>query len=175
MSMLWQLCFAVAALISAVAVMTDLRQRRIPNWLTIPSAVVGLLFHGGVALASGGIAAVWSDGLGPALAGCAFLLFLFATLGALHLMGMGDAKLLGAIGAWLRWPMALRVLFYVLVAGGIVSLVALGIRGLGRSRDDEEEEEARQQRLRKLPYAIAIFSGVVWAWIVAATGIARLL
>jgi leader peptidase (prepilin peptidase)/N-methyltransferase len=67
----------------------DITQRRLPNWLTVPGAVVILV---GAAAAGGGA---------PALAGA---ISLFAIYFALHLiapaaMGAGDVKLAIGIGA----------------------------------------------------------------------------
>jgi prepilin signal peptidase PulO-like enzyme (type II secretory pathway) len=77
---------------SLAAAIFDLRSKRIPNALTIPLLVAGLVWATWI----GGL-----SGLGNAAAACFLLalpyvfLFLFAKGGA------GDAKLMGAIGAWL--------------------------------------------------------------------------
>jgi leader peptidase (prepilin peptidase)/N-methyltransferase len=67
----------------------DIRERRLPNWLTMPGAAVVL-----------GIAAVYGRG-GPAMLGA---LALFAVYALVHLaspaaMGAGDVKLAFGIGA----------------------------------------------------------------------------
>lgn len=83
---------AVAVIVfSAAAVVTDLRSLRIPNWLTVPSFAIAVLFH----VCVGG----WT-GLQLSLLGFATgfgILFLLWVIGG---GGGGDVKLMGAIGAW---------------------------------------------------------------------------
>ena len=85
-------CWAVAVCgFAAGALVSDLRSRRIPNWLTASAFAVGIVFH----LATSG----WS-GLGFALGG--FLLG-FGVMLLLWLIGGGgggDVKLMGAVGSW---------------------------------------------------------------------------
>lgn len=90
-SRLWTVAAGVGVL-TVVALVCDLRWRRIPNWLTVSSALTAL----GVHAAFDG----WS-GLGFALAGFAVG---FGALFVLWLIGGGgggDVKLMGAMGAWL--------------------------------------------------------------------------
>ena len=90
----------------------DLRTRRIPNWLNVSGALAALLLAG-----LDGTPQLVSPVLGLAAGlGIGFLLFL------MRLLGAGDAKFMGAIGAWAglsRLPMA----FLAMLAGG--ALVAL--------------------------------------------------
>ena len=73
----------------AALTLYDIRERRLPNWLTIPGAVVILALAAGYGRAT------------PAVLGAAAL---FAVYGAVHLMspaamGAGDVKLAIGIGA----------------------------------------------------------------------------
>ena len=36
----------IALVIVSAAVVTDIRSRRIPNWLTLPSVAIGFIYHG---------------------------------------------------------------------------------------------------------------------------------
>lgn len=77
---------------TSIAVSIDLRTRRIPNWLTVSTFVLGLFYH----IFTGGL-----DGFLLSLGGFATG---FGTLLVLWLMGSGgggDVKLMGAVGAWL--------------------------------------------------------------------------
>lgn len=102
----------------AVACVTDLRTRRIPNVLTFSASGGALLFH----LVTGGpVAAAWS------LAGFVAGALLFFPMFALRGMGAGDVKLLAAVGAWLGPGQVVVVALATSVAGGVLGLaVALG-------------------------------------------------
>lgn len=81
--------FLLAALACAAAgAVSDLRSRRIPNWLTGPSVLVGLVFHlgfqGWMGLATAALAGVIGGGI-----------FLVFYLGGG--MGAGDVKLMAAV------------------------------------------------------------------------------
>jgi prepilin peptidase CpaA len=105
---------------SLVAAAFDVRSHRIPNRLTFPLLVVGLIW---AALCAG------ISGLGEAVAACILLaapyvlLFLFAGGGA------GDAKLMGAIGAWLGIKRSVVALLCVAGAGMILAVVKAARRG----------------------------------------------
>ena len=101
----------------ALACITDLRWRRIPNVLTFSAAGAALLFH----LATGGwTAAGWS------VVGYLLGALLFFPLFALRGMGAGDVKLLAAVGAWLGPGQVVIVAVASSIAGGVIGvLVAL--------------------------------------------------
>lgn len=105
---------AVTAALLLVAVITDLRQRRAPLWLTAGGTGAGL-----VLAAFLGREALLTSATG-ALAGAGLLLpmLLFGWVGA------GDALLLGAIGAWDGWRFALCTLCLGSVAGGVLGVLA---------------------------------------------------
>jgi len=58
---------------------------------------------------------------------------LFAPVFALGGLGAGDLKLLGAIGAWLGPLKALYVVLLTGVAGGVMALVVMVVRGYSRT------------------------------------------
>jgi leader peptidase (prepilin peptidase) / N-methyltransferase len=104
------LLVAVLALLARI----DLRERRLPDRLTLPLLLAGL------ALAAWRVGGVPLDALIGAAAG--FLVFW--AVGDAHFrlrgvegLGLGDAKLLAAAGAWLGWrPLPLLVLLAALLA-----------------------------------------------------------
>jgi leader peptidase (prepilin peptidase)/N-methyltransferase len=101
---------AALALIAAI----DLRTSRIPDWLSLPLIAAGLLW----AAADG--ARPWPAHLIGATAGYASL----AAFGDLYFrargregLGLGDAKLFAAGGAWLGWQALPAVLAIAALAG----------------------------------------------------------
>ncbi len=108
----------VVGVVLALACISDLRTRRIPNVLTFSAVVAALVFH---LLTGGWSAAGWS------IAGCALGALLFFPMFALRGMGAGDVKLLAAVGAWLGPSQVLIAALATSIAGGVIALaVALG-------------------------------------------------
>lgn len=100
-------------IVLAVATFTDLRSRRIPNWLVIPFMVSGIVISG------------WVHGLHgveQSLAGLGLGALLFGILGLMGGMGMGDVKLCAAIGAWIGPSQMVVALVVTGFAGGIMAL-----------------------------------------------------
>ncbi len=106
---------------------TDLDTQRLPNVLTLPGIVVGLAFS---LFAPPGVV---SSAIGAAL-GAGLLLFvrwLWRRLRGVDAMGLGDVKMLAAIGAFLGWQQVWVVLFIASLTGAVVG-VSLSVRQ-GRS------------------------------------------
>ncbi len=111
----------------AVAAYTDCRWGIIPNWLTYTGMVAGLVFWAGAGAVEEGFAA------GAALLGNAAVALLVGLVpfGILWLMGVvggGDAKLLGMIGAWSgTWKCVVATVFYgcfIVLVMAVVVMVA---------------------------------------------------
>jgi prepilin peptidase CpaA len=97
-----------------IATISDIRSRRIPNWLVVPFLVAGVI----ISTATRG----WS-GLGQSLLGVLVAALLLGILYWLGGMGMGDVKLCAAIGAWIGPRQLLTALVMMGVAGGIMALI----------------------------------------------------
>jgi prepilin peptidase CpaA len=117
------LLIAVAICAASIALVTDLRFRRIPNWVTGSALVLGLVGNLIFAGLSGGISALEGIALGLAVL---LPFYIFRTMGA------GDVKLLAAFGALLGPQAVLAVAVYGSIVGGVQSLVILA--RLGRVR-----------------------------------------
>ena len=101
-----------AVLVAAVAGWMDWRYRRIPNWLTVPALLVGIL---GNTLASG-----WS-GAKASLLGAGLGLALLLPFVLMRSLGAGDWKLVGALGAFLRPEPLITVLIGAILVAGIMA------------------------------------------------------
>jgi prepilin peptidase CpaA len=102
----------VAVLI--VATITDLRSRRIPNWLTFPFLIAGPVLSAWL----GG----W-HGFGQSMAGLGLGALIYGIFYIVGGMGMGDVKLCAAIGAWIGPSQLLLALVITGVTGGLMAVI----------------------------------------------------
>ena len=111
--------------IGLVACVFDIRTRRIPNALTLSTALAGLLYH---------VATSGTSGAQTAAAGWLVGLLLLLPYFALGGMGGGDVKLMAALGAWLGPGDTFWLAMYAGIAGGVFGvIVALSHGYLGRA------------------------------------------
>jgi leader peptidase (prepilin peptidase)/N-methyltransferase len=113
----------VSALLLCIA-LVDLRVRRIPNELVL--ALLAWAALQGVWLGRPGWGAAL---LGLALAGGSFLLLYYLGRGAL---GLGDVKLMAALGALLGYPAIVAGMLAGILAGGLAAAILLLSRRAGR-------------------------------------------
>lgn len=169
------------------AALSDLKSRKIPNRMTVPMFVAGLVYQ----VAFGG----WS-GLGEehyAAAGLKSALLAFALgFGTLFILWMvgggggGDVKLMGALSVWLGFRLTFLVMIastvFVLAGTAAVLLWSMMVRGPwatkrkfvaesdkkkknSRGRIAGETLEQRQQRrimAYAVPVALATWAVVLW-------------
>lgn len=163
-----QIIWIPTLVVLAIATFTDLRSRRIPNWLSLPFLVAGIVvsacLHG------------WK-GVANSLEGIALGAFLFGILSLLGGMGMGDVKLCGAIGAWI-WPHQMFIALVLTgITGGVMALcwataggflgelftgagnLVFGFKKRGLKPDPELN--LSNPLARKMPYAPAIAIGTL--------------
>ena len=95
-----------------VATVTDLRSRRIPNWLVLPFLVAGFCVSGWMHGWHGILQSLEGFALGGVIYG------LLCFLGG---MGMGDVKLCAAIGVWIGPTQLLFALVMTAMAGGVMA------------------------------------------------------
>jgi prepilin peptidase CpaA len=165
-----QIAPMLALLIIAAA--TDLRVRKIPNWLTLMLATTGIarsfLDHAGITVSG----AMLGIAIGFALP---FMLF------ALGALGGGDVKLLAGLGAWLGAIGIAKVFAVAAIIGMVMVLVHSARHGRLRAlfRDSAlvtihvihpnasalgdvlENSRATQPTNAALPYAVPVLLAVV--------------
>lgn len=152
----------------AVATFTDLRSRRIPNWLVLPFLGGGLTvstwMHG------------W-QGLSHSFCGALLGLVVYGILFWMGGMGAGDVKLCAAIGAWVGPQQLILALVLTGMAGGVMvfcwamfggflkelftgaSNLSFGWKGEGGVCDPDMT--LANPLKRKIPYAPAIAIGTL--------------
>lgn len=174
---LWQhgmlpLQWGVVISASLVAAVIDLRERRIPNRLTGPLVLGGFVW----AAVVGG-----PGGVADAAVACVLLAFPFVLLFLFAGGGAGDAKLMGALGAWLGVINGLVALVAVTLAGVLLAVgwavakrqvrsVAANVTAVGQAVlftvltkgkcQDTKALVPKLQEMQTIPYGVAIFVGV---------------
>lgn len=106
----------VVVVIVLISVYTDLRQRKIYNYVVIPGTLAGVALHA----IAGGTAELFLSLKGLGL-GFGLLLIPFALGG----FGAGDVKLLGAIGALKGTVFVFKVFLAAGLAGGVLAVLVL--------------------------------------------------
>lgn len=104
----------------SVASLTDLRSRRIPNWLVIPFLLAGFCVSTYRSGLPGLLQSAEGFALGAAIYGVLYL------LGG---MGMGDLKLFAAVGCWIGPHQLLVALVLISIVGGLMALALAVSRG----------------------------------------------
>lgn len=159
------------AVVVVVAAISDVRTRRVPNWLTFSGVVVAIALNSFLFDLPG----LWFalQGLGLAF-GVYFILYL------LRAMGAGDVKLMAFLGAAVGWKDWLFGIFpMTAILGGVVGLLLVVTKGrlrktfqniggmfisfrLGHAPyQDNPELDVRSGLGMRLPHAVMIACGAL--------------
>ncbi len=159
--------------VASIACAIDLRERRIPNWLTFGAALAGIAYQ----LYMHGMEGFWAGGAGW-LVGIAVFFAPFALGG----LGAGDVKLVAALGAWLGPVEIVWLALYTAIAGAVLAICVSLARGYLRQAMSNiwlllmhwrlegfrplPEMTIHHGKGPKLAYGVAIFAGtMVTIWI----------
>ena len=159
-----------ASLCAAIAAVTDLRSRRIPNWLTGSGVLAGISLH----LFLGGLHECCFALLAGLIAGSIFLVMFIA--GG---MGAGDVKLMAAVGTLGGIHALHSVLIAIVILGAVAAVVMAAVTGRLREtvtnvRTLMEHHQANglknhpdlhveNHSMLRLPYAVPIAGGCIVA------------
>lgn len=164
----WEVKLVTGVLILAAWI--DGKQLKVPNWITFPMVLSGLV-HG---LVTGGGAGLYDSFIGMCV-GLLCLLPLYAVGG----MGAGDVKLMGGIGAWLGAAITWNAFVVTVVVGAVMGLVMALMSGrfqhhyaqfqmiwsewttIRNPRKLSEIAAERKPRMYLLPYGIPICIGSI--------------
>jgi prepilin peptidase CpaA len=162
-----ELLYPAASLVVALAgAVTDLRDRRVPNRLTFPAILFGLLLH----FSMDGWKGLGQSAAAGLIAGVIFLIFWLA--GG---MGAGDVKLITAVACIAGLSHVFWLLALTAVAGGvmaiglalwrgrlketILNLGALAVHHRFEGLKPHPNLNVGNTRTLRLPYALAIAAG----------------
>lgn len=144
----WFSAVIVAAFLS-VALYTDLRFRKIPNWLTVSFFVTVIVLRLLSALIVPEVS-LWET-LGSLAAGFALGFGLFFGLWLLKALYAADVKLMAGLGAWFGFTFTV----YLLAVSSlflIIGLVALR----AHAALNAEDPSTRRKQSKGLPYAVPL-------------------
>jgi prepilin peptidase CpaA len=169
----------IALALAITAAIFDVREHRIPNWLTYPGIVLGLVLR--AVLLRGGLFGL--KGLGSAIAGLMLgggVMLLFYMVRA---MGAGDVKLMAAVGSLVGPGHAIVVLLATAICGGVMAVVysvyrgrmGATIRNLGSvlwfharsGLQTHPELNLDNPAALRMPYGLAIATGTLYAFLLA--------
>jgi prepilin peptidase CpaA len=157
---------SILLLILGMAIASDLRWRKVPNWLTGPAILAGLGLHT--------FMNQWT-GLVFSVEGAALGLGLFLIIYAFGWMGAGDVKLYAAVGSFLGPVQTLTAAMVIALVGGLLALVVLGfdqgwrktgmwvwsyVQGIVLTRS-MKGMPSLHGTAPKVPYAVAIGLGTI--------------
>ena len=153
-------------LVGLVAVIYDLKYRKIPNWLTFGSIAAGVMINLFVAFRN------WPLPLLGILVGFTALFIPFALRG----IGAGDVKLLMAFGSIFGPWITLWIALWSGIAGGVLSLLQifysfgwakgcfrlyLTVSALWNKAQREILNNLKPESKLYIPYGLAIFIGLI--------------
>ena len=164
----WHVKFVCLVLI--IAAYIDGKELRVPNWITFPMVLSGLVYSTWI----GG----W-EGLGAGLWGMTVGLLTLLPLYAVGGMGAGDVKLMAGVGAWLGATVTWYAFVATVIVGAIMAIVMVLMRKawdkhyaqflliatewmtVKDPRKLSEIAAERKSRMLLLPYGIPICIGSI--------------
>lgn len=170
---------AGAVTLATAAGWTDFRWRRIPNWLTVPALLIGVMANSIVT----GLPGVKASLLGAALGLALLLPFVL-----LRSLGAGDWKLAGALGAFTGPALLVDLLLTSILVAGVMAVALViykrrtrqTVRNIGHIlislvtfRLPGERVSLDNPDSLKVPYGVAlaftvVLYGILWKLGVAA-------
>jgi prepilin peptidase CpaA len=158
------------ALVVIVAGVFDYRFRRVPNWLTLSAALIGIglnsfLFR--------------TPGLWLSLKGLGLALLIYVPLYFLRAVGGGDVKLMAAVGAIAGPANWLAIMVITSLFGGITAIVVVVLRHRFRRTlkniwmillslahgkkpfENNPQLDVRSEQAVRLPHAVVIAFGTI--------------
>lgn len=157
--------------LAALVGFSDIRSRKIPNWLTVSTALTGL----GLSAILGGM-----EGLRLSAGGLAVGLGIGFVLALTPIMGAGDAKYLAAVGAWAGWERFPSAALAMLGGGALFALAwaarqrllratlasTAAMIGVAVATGDRLSPAVGSTTAGRFPYGVGLGLGAIgwWLW-----------
>lgn len=153
-----------------IAFISDVKYKKLPNWLTAFGMVIGIIYH----LIINGFDGLIFSFLGLIIAGLIFLI-----LYAFKAIGAGDVKLFAAIGAIVGTQMVLYMMMYSIIFAGIIGIIILlftktfltkltqaffSLVGSVMSSDFSQLEHFKTTKHTRFPFMYAVIPAVAVAY-----------
>ncbi|WP_370279038.1 prepilin peptidase [Pontibacterium sp.] len=145
-----------------IAVISDLRRHRIPNWLTFWTLLGGLMLQ---------FAFIGYDGLLSGLAGAGMGLVLLIPFYLLGGMGAGDVKMMAAVGTLLGYQSVMLAAAFSICLAGAYAIFLVTYKGewtqllqrysVSLKTKSYVAPDANSVTNRRFPFALAIAGGTV--------------
>lgn len=141
----------IPIILLGISAIYDLCCRRVPNYLTVVAAIIGLLLPWYVFDTSVLLKAYLGGILG---------LLMFLPPYVAGIMGAGDVKVLGTVSLYVGIDKVFILILYTALAGGILTLIYLIGQVLPQYFSHKKPEILITKQI-ELPYVVAIFGGFI--------------
>lgn len=117
--------FILMGLVLLTAAAIDWKTHKVPNWLTYPAILAGLLLWTVAGAVLGGVDGAW-EGVKASLVGFAAGFVPFFIIFTMSGIGGADVKLIGAVGAIsAQWQVVLGTVVYMFLIGLVMAVVIM--------------------------------------------------
>jgi prepilin peptidase CpaA len=157
-------------------VYTDVREKKIKNYITFPMMIAGIVYNSIV----GGF-----EGIKFSILGLFVIGVLTTAMAMMNGFGMGDVKLFMGIGAFTGWRFAVVILIYSIFSSVLISFVLSprkfiqGIKNIGRIFKQlmfgMVPDFKAKKSAKTIAFAVHIFIGVLCAYLIGGAWIWNLL